>query len=142
MKKSFLTFASSKFITAAFLSATLLLTSAHSNAATPSTSIELISGTDSNIQFTGSTEDALMFKVYINNDNAQPFTLTIKNQEGNVLYTGTFKSANFEKVFKVLKGDDNSQRYYFTINSAKNGNETYVVSTKTQTVDDVTINKL
>ena len=83
-----------------------------------------------------------MFKVNINNSNAQPFTLAIKNQNGDVLYTGTFKDASFEKVFKVLKGDNDSDRYYFTINTGKNGSETYVVSTKTHTVDDVTINRL
>ena len=143
MKQSFLTFAGKKFLTAAFLSASVLFTSFQSNAATTHPNIEIITGTESNVQFTGSTSDALMFKVNISNANAEAFTLIIKNGDNNVLYSGTFKDANFEKTFKVLKSDDNSDRYYFTINSAsKNLNETYVVSTKTHTVDDVTVNKL
>ena len=143
MKQSFLSFAGKKFITAAFLSASVLFTSLSVNATALHSNIEIISGDDSNVQFTGSTSDALLFKVNINNEKAEAFTLTIKNSDGNVLFTGNFKDANFQKQFKVLKGDNDSDRYYFTILSAsKNLNETYVVSSTSHTVDDVTINKL
>ncbi len=143
MKQLILKFAGKKFVTAAFLSASVLFTSFQSNAAITHSNIEIITGTESNVQFTGSTSDALLFKVNISNSNAETFTLTIKNNDNNILYSGTFKGANFEKIFKVLKSDDDSERYYFTINSAnKNLNETYVVSAKTHTVDDVTVNKL
>jgi len=54
-----------KFITAIFLSASLLLTSFYSNAAVSKENIEIISGEKTNIHFAGSTTDALMFKVSI-----------------------------------------------------------------------------
>ena len=143
MKQSFLSFAGKKFLTAAFLTASVLFTSVNSNANVGHSNIEIISGNDSKVEFTGSTSDALLFKVNISNQKAEPFTLTIKNTDGIVLFTGTFKDANFEKQFKVLKGADDGDRYYFTINSAsKDLNETYVISSTPRTVDDVTINKL
>ncbi len=143
MKQSILKFVGTKFLSAAFLSASILFASVQGHAGIMHSNIEIITGAESNVQFTGSTADALMFKVNISNANAEAFTLTIKNEDKNVLYSGTFKDANFEKIFKVLKSDDNGERYYFTITSvSKNLNETYVVSTNTHTVDDVTINKL
>lgn len=143
MKQSFLKFTGKKFLAAAFISASLLLTSYNGNATVSHSIIELISGTNSNVQFTGSTSDALLFKVSINNENAEHFSLTIKNSNGIVLFNDTYSDVNFQKQFKVIKGSDDGDRYYFTINSAsKNLNETYVVSSKTHVVDDVTINKL
>lgn len=143
MKRSFLKFSGKKFITAAFISATVLFTSFQSNAAIPASNIEIISGSDSNVEFAGSTSDALIFKVNIANEKAEPFRLTIKNSEGIVLFSDSFKDTNFEKQFKILKGSDDGDRYYFTINSNnKDLDETYVISATPRTVDDVTINKL
>lgn len=143
MKQSFLKFTGKKFLAVAFISASLLLASFNGNATASHSIIELISGSDSNVQYTGSTSDALLFKVNIDNEKAEPFTLTVKNSDGNILFTGIFKDSSFQKQFKILKGDNDGDRYYFTINSAsKNLNETYVVSSKTHVVDDVTVNKL
>ena len=143
MKQTILSFAGKNFLTAAFLSASVLLASVNVNAAPKHSNIEIITGNDSNVEFTGSTSDALLFKVNISNEKAESFTLTIKNSDGTVLFDGTFKNANFQKQFKVLKDENNGDRYYFTITSAnKNLNETYVVSSTTHTVDDVTVNKL
>lgn len=88
---------------------------------------------------------ALVFKVHINNQNADNFTLTIKNDDGNVLFSKSFNDSNFEKQIRILKNDEynNASRYYFTVTSSnKNLEETYVINTKVQTVDDVTINRL
>jgi len=144
MKQSFLNFTGKKFITAAFLSASLLFTSFASDAAVKNgDNIEIISGNDSNIQFTGSTSDALLFKVHIQNEKADNFTLTIKNDNGDVLFTKSFNDVNFQKQFKVLKGDQESARYYFTITSNnKNLEDSYVISSASRTIDDVVINKL
>ena len=143
MKQAFLKPTGKKFITAAFLSTALLLTSFHSNAAVSKGNIEIISGEKTNIHFAGSTTDALMFKVSINNEKADNFIVTIKNSDGDVLFSKSFNDINFNKSFKLLKGENDSDRYYFTITSAnKNLEDTYVVTTTARTVEDVAVNKL
>jgi hypothetical protein len=143
MKQSFLKFAGKKFITAAFISASILFTSFSVNAATGNHSIiEILSNDKPSIQFTGSTSDALLFKVHIGNDKADNFTLTIKNDDGTVLFSKSFNDVNFDKQIKILKDNDNS-RYYFTVSSSnKDLDETYVVSSTVRTVNDVTVNRL
>ena len=143
MKQTFLNFSGKKFMTAIFLSASVLLTSVSSNAATNSHNIEIISGDNSNIQFAGSTSDALLFKVNIKNEKGDNFTLTIKNDNGDVLFTKSFNDVNFQKQFKVLKDDQDSERYYFTISSNNKALEdSYAISAASRTIDDVIINKL
>jgi methenyltetrahydromethanopterin cyclohydrolase len=144
MKQSFLKFAGKKFITATFISASILFTSFSVSAATGNHPvIEILSNDKPSIQFTGSTSDALLFKVHVNNDKADNFTLTIKNDDGVVLFSKSFNDVNFEKQFRILKGDDNNSRYYFTISSSNKGlEETYVVSSLVHIVNDVTVNKL
>ncbi len=143
MKQAFLKFTSKKLIVAAFLSASVLLTSFSSNAAFSKGNIEILSGENTNIQFTGSTGDALLFQVHINNEKGDNFTLTIKNNNGDVLFSKSFNDVNFQKQFKLLKGDVDNDRYYFTITSNnKNIEDNYEISTASHVVDDVAINKL
>ena len=143
MKQSFLKFAGKKFITAAFISASIFFTSLNVSAATGNHLIEILSNDKPSIQFAGSTSDALLFKVHVNNDKADNFTLTIKNDDGTVLFSKSFNDVNFDKQIKILKDDDNSSRYYFTVASPnKDLEETYVVSSSVRVVNDVTVNRL
>lgn len=144
MKQSFLKLSGKKFLTVAFISASVIFASSFTaKAGDPTTGIEILSSDKSSVQFAGSTQDALFFKVHVNNETGDRFLLTIKSEEGNVLFSESFKDTNFEKQFKLLTTDQASNRFYFTVNSSnKNLNETYVVSSKQRTIDDVTVNKL
>lgn len=143
MKQTILKFTGKKFITAAFLSASILLTSLSGNAAIYSKNIELISSDKSNIALTANTSDALLFKLNVNNDKAAKFIVTIKNETGDVLFSKAFTDSNFNKEFKLLKGDQVENRYYITITSDdKSIEDSYVVSSTVRTVNDVAVNKL
>jgi len=142
MKQVFFKLTGKKFITAVFLSASLLLTAFGSNATITKGNIEILSG-ETNIHFAGSTSDALLFKVSVNNEKGDDFTVTIKNQSGDILFSRSFKDVNFNKSFKLLKGSEDDERYYFIITSTnKNLEDTYVVTTVARTVEDVAVNKL
>ena len=104
MKQSFLKLSGKKLVAAAFLSASLALTSVAATAHAAKINIEILSGENTNIQFTGSTSDALLFKVHVKNEKSDNFTLTIRNNSGDVLFAKTFKDVDFEKQFKVIKG--------------------------------------
>lgn len=141
MKQAFLNFTGKKFITAAFLFASVLLTSVTSNAAI-NHDIEILSGEKTHIALTSTTSDALLFKVNVNNEKGDKFTVTIKNNTGDILFSKAFNDVNFQKQFKLLK-NDTDERYYFSITSNnKNLEDTYVVSTTTRVVNDIAINKL
>lgn len=143
MKHILSAFSGKKFLSAALISASILLTSLSGHAAISSSNIEILSGDNSSIQFAGSTSDALLFKMHINNEKADNFTVTVKNSDGVVLFSKSFNDINFEKQFKVLKSDQDNGHYYFIVTSSnKNLEETFAVSSTTRVVDDVTVDKL
>jgi len=143
MKQSVIKFTGRKFIAAAFLSASVLLTSFTGRAAAKTNTIEILSGENTKVQFAGSTADALLFKVHINNEKGDNFTITIKNSAGDVLYSNSFNNVDFQKQFKVLKGDQTNDTYYVTIISRdKSLADSYAISTTSRTVEDVVVNKL
>lgn len=142
MKQAILKFTGKKFIAAAFLSASVLLTSLTGNAANYK-NIELISGEKSSIALTANTNEALLFKLNVKNDNADRFLVTIKNEAGEVLFSHAFNDVNFDKQFKLLKGDAENTRYFINIVSDnKNLEDSYVVTSSVRTVNDVAVNKL
>jgi len=143
MKHALLRFSGKKFIAAGILSASLLLTSSGSFAATSGSNIEILSDEKTSVQFMGSTTDALIFRVQIRNDKSQNFTLSIQNEAGDVLFSRSFSDSNFLKQFKVLNGETDNEKYYFTIKSKDSDlQETYVVSAVIRTIANVEINKL
>ena len=59
------------------------------------------------VQYTGSTEDRVMFNVKFENPGAQKFWLIIKNNEGDVLFQAQFGDVHFNKNIQFLRdGDD------------------------------------
>ena len=142
MKQALLKFSGKRFITAAILSASLILAQA-SDAMSRTSNIEILSTNKTSLQFIGSTTDALIFRVHIANDKSENFTLSIRNEAGDVLFSKAFNDSIFQKQFKVLNGDAESEKYYFTIKSKDSDlEETYLVSASTKTVANVEISKL
>ena len=143
MKQAFLKFSAKNIAGAALLSASIFLTSFPGQATPLSSTIEILTSDKTSVQFTGSTQDALLFRVQISNEKSDHFTLTIKNETGDVLFSRSFKDSSFEKQFKVLKGEQDGGRYYFNITSDnKSLEDSYVITAETRTVNDVKINKL
>ena len=143
MKQAFLKFPGKNIAGAALLSASIFLTSFSGQATPLSSTIEILTSDKTSVQFTGSTQDALLFRVQISNEKSDHFTLTIKNETGDVLFSRSFKDSSFEKQFKVLKGEQDGGRYYFNITSDnKSLEDSYMITAETRTVNDVKINKL
>lgn len=143
MKRTNLKFSGKKFITAVFLSASLFLVSATNKAIASNNNIELVSGEKSSIMLTANNNDALLFRLKVKNENSNKFIVTIKNEAGDLLFSGTFSDIDFEKQFKLLKGEQENNKYYINITSNnKSLEDSYVVSSTVRTVNDVSINKL
>lgn len=105
--------------------------------------IEILSTENTtSVQFAGSTDNALLFDVKINNPKADKFVLTIQTQDGEVLYSQAYSDVNFSKKVKLLKGSESSS-YKFTIKSSnKSLDNSFVVNAATKTIDDVVVTKL
>lgn len=58
------------------------------------------------VQYTGSTEDAVMFNVKFENPGAQKFWLIIKDNQGEVLFQGQFSDVHFNKNIQFLRETD------------------------------------
>lgn len=142
MKRTFVKIASKKVLAALLLSGAVLLATPNSGKATP-TNIEIISSNNqASIQFAGSLDNALVFDVKVANTNGDKFTITVSDNDGNVLYTQGFSEKNFDKKFKLLKSDEIS-RYNFKITSNnKDLEQVFSVNASTKVVDDVVITKL
>lgn len=144
MKRSFMKFTSRKFMSVVLIAATAaILTPAVSKAnGDKKAAIEILSTENTtSVQFAGSTDNALLFDVKVNNPKADKFTLIIQ-ADGEVLYNKEYNEVNFTKKVKLLKGGDNTS-YKFTIKSSNKSLEnSFVVNTVTKTVDDVVVTKL
>ena|SRR5690348_13380026 len=143
MKRTIVKIASKKFIPALIIIAALLVCAPTQTKANTNQTIEIISNENTaSVQFTGSTDNAYLLKVNVNNPKGDEFTLVIKDEDGQVLFTKDYSDTNFKKQIKILKTDDNN-RYNISIRSSnKNLENTFSVSTVTKTVDDVVVTKL
>jgi hypothetical protein len=129
-------------ILAVSLVSAAILASASSFAKT-SGRIEILSSTSqASVKYTGTTDNALMFDVNLDNPTADKFTVTVTTKDGDVLFSKDFSDKTFSKKFKLVKSDDISS-YNFTITSAnKNLEQTFVVDATVKTVDNVVVTKL
>jgi len=143
MKRTFVKIASKKFIPALIVTAAMLACAPTQTKANANNTIEIVSNENTaTVQVTGSTENAYMLNVNVNNPKGDKFTLVILGEDGQVLYSKDYTDANFKKQIKILKADD-SNSYNISIRSSnKDLENTFSISTVTKTVDDVVVTKL
>jgi hypothetical protein len=102
----------------------------------------LTSSNQATLQFAGSTDEAIMFDVKVDNPTADKFTITVTTKDGDVLFSKDYSDKSFAKKFKLLKSIDISS-YNFKITSTnKNLDQTFVVDASSKTVDTVVVTKL
>jgi hypothetical protein len=57
------------------------------------------------VQYEGSVENTFTFKVKFENSAAQKFTLIIKNDEGDIIYSKEFSDVHFSKTIELVKNE-------------------------------------
>ena len=88
--------------TAAVLIAASPLKSSANNAKANHENVNKIPANQIDVQFIGTVENNFKFKVEFENTSAQPFTLTIKNDEGQVVYSKEFSDVHFSKTVTLV----------------------------------------
>ena len=92
------------------------------------------------VQYTGSTEDGVMFNVKFDNAGAQKFWLIIKNNEGDVLFQEQFSDVHFNKNIQFLRDGDNLNPTFIIRSGKQEIKHTFAVNRKM--VENVVVTKL
>ena len=143
MKRTFVKIVNGKFLPILVLATALIGAAPLTGMAKNYHSIEILSTESaSSVKYSGSTENALLFDVKINNPKGDKFTLMVKAADGEVLFTKEFSDTAFSKKIKLLKSDSNFS-YNFSVKSAnKELENSFVITANTKEVDDVTVTRL
>ncbi len=86
------------------------------------------------VTYIGSQDDMLSISVKYDNATGTPFTVTVKGEDGYLLYQANFRDKNFRKVFQLPKSEYSSAT--FIIRNAKT-NELQSFEVNTRTVEEV-----
>lgn len=98
---------------------------------------------DPAVKYIGSIDGQPLFKVQLNNQTGDVYHLTIKDDEGTVLYAERFNDKQFSKSFKF----DNAERSNVKLTFILEGNKTvqskeFKVNSSTQVLDNVVVTTL
>jgi hypothetical protein len=98
---------------------------------------------DPAVKYIGTLDGQPMFKVQLNNQTGNVYHLTIKDDEGTVLYTERITDKQFAKSFKF----DNAERNNVKLTFVLEGNKTvqskeFNVNSSTQVLDNVVVTTL
>ncbi|HEY4147762.1 MAG TPA: hypothetical protein VGM41_02470 [Chitinophagaceae bacterium] len=88
------------------------------------------------VTYIGSQDDMLSISVKYDNAAGTPFTVTVKGEDGYLLYQGNFRDKNFSKIFRLPKSETTSAT--FTIRNAKT-RELQSFEVNTQMVEEVVV---
>src|ERR1051326_6402037 len=72
------------------------------------------------IKYLGSLNEQPLFQVDFQNDNEEAYTFSIKDPEGNVLYTEKIKDKKFSKKFKWENTDLETSKLILWLTAEKN----------------------
>ena len=95
------------------------------------------------LKLIGKMENQPVFQLNLANAQEDEYTVTFRDEYGNVLYTDKFKGANISKNF-VLKGEDATDARFNVVVKSKNGNKTevYTINKSTSYVEETVVNKI
>ena len=96
-----------------------------------------------NVQYVGTLDGQPLFRFQLDNKAGEIYHLTIKDDEGTVLYTERFTDKQFAKSFKF----DNAERNNVKLTFVLEGNKTvqsreFNVNSSTQVLDNVVVTTL
>lgn len=95
------------------------------------------------LKFIGNMENQPVFQLDLANTDEDEFTVTFRDEAGNIIYTDKFKGANISKKFMLKTEDFGDAALHVTVKSRKNSTtETYVINRSHTYVEETVVNKL
>jgi hypothetical protein len=102
-------------------------------------------GKDSHVtelKFIGNVENQPVFQLNLSNTEEDEFTVTFRDEFGNVLYTDRFKGANVSKKFLLKSEDLADANLNVIVRSKKGATEVYSINRSHSYVEETTVNKV
>ncbi len=94
------------------------------------------------IRYIGTLHEKPVFQIAFENETAQTFYVSIKDDEGNVLYNEKVKDLKYNKKFQIERGSEYT-RLTFTLSSEKEHKaQVFQINTNTRMIQDVVVTKL
>ena len=95
------------------------------------------------LKFIGNMENHPVFQLNLSNTEEDEFTITFRDEYGNLIYTDKFKGANLTKKF-LLKSEDLADANLNVIVRSKKGNatEVYTINRSHSYVEETVVNKV
>ena len=95
------------------------------------------------VKYVGSLDGQPVFKVDLKNESAKAQYLTIKDDQGVVLYAEKIKGKEFSKSFKFENSDRDNVRLTFIVENEKGvQSQEFKVNTNTRVLNDVVVTTL
>ncbi|WP_205508783.1 hypothetical protein [Longitalea arenae] len=95
------------------------------------------------LRFIGNMENQPVFELNLTNTEDDEFTVTFRDESGNVLYTDKFKGANITKKFMLKTEEFGDTALNVSVKSKKNNTtEVYTINRSHTYVEETVVNKL
>lgn len=93
------------------------------------------------VKYIGNSEDGIFFNVKYNNEKGKYFDVVIKDESGEILYSGNFNDKSFDKKFLLPKDHEVSSLSIAVIAGKNDFVQNYNVTVKSNTYTDVVVSK-
>lgn len=95
------------------------------------------------VKYVGSLNQQPVLEISLENENAEDLNITLKDMDGNVLYSGSFNDKKIVKKFQFDNQGSDAIQIKLTVSSKrKSQTEIFQINRSRQVVEDVVISKL
>lgn len=95
------------------------------------------------INYIGTVDNQPIFQIEFDNKNEELFNLSIKDDQGIVLFNEKFKDKKFSKKFQLEKPTEDNVKLTFTIAADKEKqSQSFEINTNVRVIQDVVVTRL
>jgi hypothetical protein len=95
------------------------------------------------LKFIGNLENQPVFQLNLTNTEEDEFTVTFRDEAGNILYTDKFKGANISKKFLLKSEAFGDAALHVVVKSRKNNtSDLYTINRSHTYVEETVVNKI
>ncbi len=95
------------------------------------------------VKYIGVVDNQFVFQLNYDNAAGEVFTVTVRDEVGNLLYSGKFSDKKFSKQFRMDKTELGNANLSFTLTTQnEKQSQVFKVATTSRVVDVVVITKL
>ena len=104
--------------------------------------IATVSKSQVSVKYAGASDNSVVFKVQFHNPTAQKFSFLIKNEAGDILFSGQYNDANFSKTIHLLKENEDMNPVFIIRTGNQTIENSFSITSSTEVVEDVVVTRL